>query len=253
MTLSIPAPCDQRWADMTPIRPDCRHCAICERQIVDFSTKTDAEILAHLRRSGGKVCGRFRADQLERPLVAARSNLRRGGLTAAAASVAAVLAAQQPAEPVPPQPVEQRQPVARERVFAKKRVEKEYYRVVSGKVVNETGEPIARAMITFSTAIDPTSSTVTLTLSQSDGSFWLRIPIEVVKKKKNQLVLTVSPSGGFIDQSIVLPPQLRKENLAILPIRMILSDDPNWGIVGQLQYVKPSLKSRIRHFFQKIF
>jgi hypothetical protein len=46
-----------------------RHCATCAQTVVDFTLKTDAEILAHLARAaGGRTCGRFAAGQLERPL-----------------------------------------------------------------------------------------------------------------------------------------------------------------------------------------
>jgi len=47
-----------------------RHCAACQKTVVDFTHKTDAEILAALRQAAGAPCGRLRADQLGRPLVA---------------------------------------------------------------------------------------------------------------------------------------------------------------------------------------
>jgi hypothetical protein len=46
-----------------------RHCAACAKTVVDFTQKTDAEILAALRQATGETCGRLRADQLGRPLV----------------------------------------------------------------------------------------------------------------------------------------------------------------------------------------
>ena len=46
-----------------------RHCAACAKIVVDFTLKTDAEILAHLAgAASGRTCGRFAAGQLERPL-----------------------------------------------------------------------------------------------------------------------------------------------------------------------------------------
>jgi hypothetical protein len=44
-----------------------RHCAACAKVVIDFTRSTDAEILAVLSRST-RVCGRFRPDQLDRPL-----------------------------------------------------------------------------------------------------------------------------------------------------------------------------------------
>ncbi len=245
MTLSIPTPCTQRWADMTPVRTDCRYCAACERQIVDFSTKTDAEILAHLRSSGGKVCGRFRPEQLERPLVAARSNLRRGGLTAAAASVAAVLAAQQPAaSPVPPQRVEQQQPGAGERVFAEKKVEKDSVRTVSGKVVDDTtGEPLIGATVSV-------KGTTLGAVAQWDGIFHLQLPLNFILK--GEIALNVS-YFGYKSHTVALPVQVRRENLSILPIKMEEERGTTLGGIEVYNYLESPLKTRLRHFFQKIF
>ena len=95
--LQIPNPCAEEWAAMKTTGFDCRFCAACQRNIVDFTQKTDAEILAHIRRNQGRVCGRFRADQLSRPLTGARAQ-RRVGLAAIAAGFATMLSAQQPME-----------------------------------------------------------------------------------------------------------------------------------------------------------
>jgi hypothetical protein len=52
---------------MTPAAQG-RHCAACAKVVLDFTQKTDAEILTLLGRSSS-TCGRFRADQLSRPLL----------------------------------------------------------------------------------------------------------------------------------------------------------------------------------------
>ena len=68
VSLTIPQPCHQSWAAMTPTTAG-RHCAACEKTVVDFTLKTDAEILAFLAGAvSGRTCGRFAAGQLERPL-----------------------------------------------------------------------------------------------------------------------------------------------------------------------------------------
>ncbi|ALD22076.1 hypothetical protein AM218_13715 [Hymenobacter sp. DG25A] len=50
-----------------------RHCAACDKVVVDFTRMTDAEVVAWLQRQSGNSCGQGRADQLERPLLAAVS------------------------------------------------------------------------------------------------------------------------------------------------------------------------------------
>ena len=66
-TLSISQPCAQPWAALMPTAAG-RHCAACQKTVVDFSQHTDAEILAVLARAPGETCGRLRPDQLGRPL-----------------------------------------------------------------------------------------------------------------------------------------------------------------------------------------
>lgn len=65
----IASPCHESWATMTPTATG-RHCAACQKTVVDFTQKTDTEILAALRQAAGETCGRLRLDQVGRPLVA---------------------------------------------------------------------------------------------------------------------------------------------------------------------------------------
>lgn len=68
VSLTIPQPCHQSWAAMTPVAAG-RHCAACAKTVVDFTQQTDAEILAYLAgAASNRTCGRFAAGQLERPL-----------------------------------------------------------------------------------------------------------------------------------------------------------------------------------------
>jgi hypothetical protein len=50
-----------------------RHCAACQKTVVDFTLKTDAEILAFFSKPASiGTCGHFRTSQLARPLQPAR-------------------------------------------------------------------------------------------------------------------------------------------------------------------------------------
>ena len=62
--INIPQPCAESWAAMTSAGTG-RHCASCEKTVVDFSQKSTAEILAYLTQPGYEnACGRFRAGQV---------------------------------------------------------------------------------------------------------------------------------------------------------------------------------------------
>lgn len=67
-TLRIASPCHESWEAMTPTAIG-RHCAACQKTVVDFTWKTDAEILAYLAGASGETCGRLWSDQQNRPLV----------------------------------------------------------------------------------------------------------------------------------------------------------------------------------------
>lgn len=84
MAFSVPNPCPQPWADMTPTA-DGRFCGSCQHEVVDFSRLTQAEVLAWLAKpAAGKVCGNFQAGQFA-PTVAAPQPRWRRWLVAAIA------------------------------------------------------------------------------------------------------------------------------------------------------------------------
>jgi hypothetical protein len=68
--LHIDTPCHENWAAMTPT-DEGRFCQACTKQVVDFSTMTDQQILYYLSKSSSNICGRMGDDQLGRPLIPA--------------------------------------------------------------------------------------------------------------------------------------------------------------------------------------
>ncbi|GAB3231676.1 hypothetical protein GCM10027346_18320 [Hymenobacter seoulensis] len=68
--------CHEEWQQMTPVAQG-HHCAVCQRVVLDFTTSNQAELEAAFQASpGGRVCGRFRSEQLA-PRPQLRLNLRR--------------------------------------------------------------------------------------------------------------------------------------------------------------------------------
>ncbi|HEX9956984.1 MAG TPA: hypothetical protein VGA96_07005, partial [Fibrella sp.] len=66
--VTIPTPCTEPWEQMTATTGG-RHCASCQKTVQDFSAFSDRELANWLATyNGGAACGRFRADQLERPI-----------------------------------------------------------------------------------------------------------------------------------------------------------------------------------------
>lgn len=66
--ITIPEPCSETWSEMRVVDDCHRHCAACDRTLTDFAQMSDDELLIFFKHAQGKICGRFRQDQLNRPL-----------------------------------------------------------------------------------------------------------------------------------------------------------------------------------------
>ncbi len=65
--ISIPTPCGEKWNEMTPTEQG-RFCSVCQAEVIDFTTKPDADLLAFIQ-SGAQSCGRYKKTQLEQVYV----------------------------------------------------------------------------------------------------------------------------------------------------------------------------------------
>src|SRR6185312_17144105 len=66
--IAIPKPCQENWENMTPNEKG-RHCANCNKTVIDFSLFTDKQLIEFFNNAVGSVCGRFHSYQLNRELV----------------------------------------------------------------------------------------------------------------------------------------------------------------------------------------
>ena len=66
--LILTSPCAERWDEMQPSGAG-RYCDSCEKNIVDLSTKSDAELLQFFNKKKDDVCGRLLSSQLNRELL----------------------------------------------------------------------------------------------------------------------------------------------------------------------------------------
>lgn len=179
---------------MTPAAQG-RHCAVCNKVVLDFTQKTDAEILAALRHASAP-CGRFRPEQLGRPLMppAVPAPRWRAWLAAAVAlwglreAAGNNAVAQQPAsaqaQPLHkaaafPRPSEADVPTSSENS------------VLRGRVVDaSTGEGLPGVTVL---AVGTTSGVSTA----ADGTFELRVPAEASELSFSFI--------GYVSQRMALP------------------------------------------------
>jgi len=69
LQLTIPEPCHENWQNMTPTDQG-RFCNACAKEVVDFSMMTDTEVLNYFTAvTHEKVCGRVLPSQLERTII----------------------------------------------------------------------------------------------------------------------------------------------------------------------------------------
>ncbi len=78
--LTIDEPCHENWEGMTPVEKG-KFCGACQKQVVDFSNMSDRKVAEFFKKpiksfsEGGSVCGRFMADQLDRPIEIPRKRI----------------------------------------------------------------------------------------------------------------------------------------------------------------------------------
>ena len=65
--VNIPEPCHEDWNKMTATQCGA-FCKACQKEVIDFTNKSDAQIVEILSQAKGKVCGRFTDDKLNTPL-----------------------------------------------------------------------------------------------------------------------------------------------------------------------------------------
>ncbi|WP_298514556.1 carboxypeptidase-like regulatory domain-containing protein [uncultured Kordia sp.] len=70
LIVQIAEPCHENWKNMSPTEKG-RFCKACTKEVIDFTSKSDEEIITHVNNHGN-ACGRFYASQLNRKLIADR-------------------------------------------------------------------------------------------------------------------------------------------------------------------------------------
>lgn len=67
LQVNINEPCHEDWNKMDPTKCGA-FCKACNKEVIDFTNKSEAEIIDILSKVTGKVCGRFTEDKLNKPL-----------------------------------------------------------------------------------------------------------------------------------------------------------------------------------------
>jgi hypothetical protein len=235
-TIHLPQPCAESWDAMTPTSTG-RHCAACQQTVVDFTLKTDAEILAYFKQAGAAVpCGRFRASQLARPLqpaVSASPASRWRGWLAAALAMWSLRAEATGAPLVAPVPASTQHP--RRKAAPAPPTRQVASRLVRGVVRAADGlAPLAQAKV----RLKGTHRTAT---TDAHGCFQLWVPAR--RGPHTQQVLVVK-QDGFVAKTVRVPLAARAAKALKINLSSVYSETaPDLGeeLMGGVSMVMQEL------------
>lgn len=223
MKIQVHNPCHENWDKMTPTEKG-RHCALCQKEVVDFRAMTDAEVKQYFQKTAGKVCGSFRPDQINRTLVNtkpttsllwARVWLSVGLFFTWAGKAESQEARIEPVEISPTQYKNLPTQYAQTNDF-----------VVSGNVIDKkSNSPVAVEV----RLTDIEGKVLTSTLSsESTGSFELRLPEGQLPKRMHIVVIQNGmPTNSFSIKPKKGKKELKKElRIEYLPETMQILGEP---------------------------
>jgi hypothetical protein len=232
ITLSIANPCSENWNSFAATAQGA-FCGSCQKEVIDFTTMTDAEVMAYFQQRHGHVCGRFTVQQLKtykQDFVPVNAGWK---LFAAGCFSLLLLLSSKPT--FAQQPVER---VGTELVSIdnaeKKSIDNDYIHV-SGKVIDDAGEEIPGVNVMIKGTTIGTNTNV-------DGEFSFENPVKVGS------ILQFSFIGFETKEYVVRD----NRNATIsLNIDMKLDDVVLMGEVAMLEE-KPSITKRIWYKLKSI-
>lgn len=213
--IQIPEPCSEDWNQMTPLEKG-RFCAVCEKEIYDFSTYTKQELVQHIQREG-KVCGRIPTAYLDVDLISrsGKNGLSFNGIIAAAVNLLVLTTATTVQGQEKNKKCEILEVVKSydTKEYSKKEDDKmQSTRVLKGQVVDEDGIGLPGAGVFI-------SGTTHSVGADFEGNFVLSIPDEY---KKIELVIQFI---GMKEKRI----KVKEWNQ---PIKIVLQEDDN--VLGEV-------------------
>lgn len=172
MKLNIPEPCSEDYLKMSATERG-RFCRSCKKEVIDFTSLSEYQILEVFRNSNSKVCGRFQPDQL---LKEYKNTDKSGGTQsswiAAVFSTLMVLSSSTSKGEIknPVSPTMQLDHRATKVFDGRTPAQPDSVKLLKGRVVDEKGEGLPGASIQL-------KGTSIKAVSATDGGFEIKIPL----------------------------------------------------------------------------
>ncbi|GHB57450.1 hypothetical protein [Persicitalea jodogahamensis] len=191
--LKIENPCPESWAEMSPTDSG-RFCANCAKNVIDFTSLSDDQVLAILKKSSGNLCGRLEESQMNRFLVSNAEPSNKGRLFrlltglflfSAAGSKAQQLIVREPMAMVEP-------PTQQEKFLKEAKASPHYSQQnwISGRVISaENKAPVVNAFV-HPMAMGKSY----LAATDDDGYFKLLVPDSAATREIRYMV--IHPQSG---------------------------------------------------------
>lgn len=237
LKLAIPKPCHEDWNQMTPVEQG-RACEICQKNVWDFTNKSDVEIHNTFKSQPQNICARFKPEQLDRWMEAKRTPQNSIWKSIAAVGIFAFLGHQEVKGNTPQIPISTYQEPTRSirnqtEIPNNDSIPQEGI-VISGTITDST----TRESLPFANVYIAGGKWGTQT--GFEGEFSFTVPDSLLGQK---LILKVS-FLGYSQENMEITIQ---ENMKPLKIRM--TEDSTF--IGDVVIIKPTLWQRLKGVFRK--
>jgi hypothetical protein len=236
--ITIPKPCREDWNQMTPIAQG-RACAICKKNVLDFTRKSDAEVYRSFKQDPKRICGRFNESQLNRWIEEREIKKKTFWKPVAAAGILAFLGYQEvKGNPITSTYLTYQEPIQKTETIIDSIKQSETLNTDSILISGTVFDSVLNEPIPFANVFVEEGKFGCQT--DFDGKFVLKIPGNMILK---HVFLTVSYIGY---------PQIKtdieiKENMNTIDIVM----GQQLVFLGDVVVVKASLWQRIKWKFKK--
>ncbi len=201
IVLTLANPCEEPWEAMT--QAGCgRHCASCNKTVVDFTGWNDADLAAFFTKPENRsTCGRLLHSQTARPIAVPHQPSGRLYRWVAAAGIAVITLT---AASVGAQPAFPRAPLAAQAkgVDTAQPAPLGSETTISGTVTDQKGEPLVNATIRLLKNGRQIGGTVT----DIDGTFSFET---IPETQPNSLPQLETSYIGYASQTVAVPPNGR--------------------------------------------
>ena len=233
MKLTIPEPCSQKWEQMAFIDYKTKFCSGCSKNIIDFTSQSDKEIVKYLNTNTSAICGKFSPNQLNRTVD--NSEKKFPGLKAILLAGALMSLSSEVHSQVPETKVEMHQAVEI----------KDTFQIIRGTIKDTSSHPGNTELLLELLGFDLYCSPDSL------GNFQFNLP---AKDFPDSIAIVVRKGNAYKVFKVLNPNQFIQIEVALHPIDIDVNFIKETQIIG-LIVVKPKwyqFGPRFRRFWYRL-